>query len=647
MRRRGFVVLVLAMLSPVLVAADGDAVEAVRVAVLDDPSLEAIDVPAELTPAHIASVLTANGIDAVATAPDAVATDTDAIVNPYGSSYPASSALDVALGAGAGWVNLGGTPFLRPGGATPSAANARSFGFEARGLPADVITGSRPTELGTHRAPHLAPTGAVPGLVLHATDPADERPLQVWEDAALGIEAGPAVLLTVAPHRVVAVGFTGDDSPLARDAPAAAELLVELTTLAADTERPHLTGVAAAYDGDELVVTGSPSRAAAGFAVTGTGRTPAPPRWSPQEPITEWATVRLVDQVTGDLVDLRRVPANPAHVEVVGDQLTLNGAPYLLTGMSSGGSAPPDADAEERAAVARWDIQRMAEVGVTSYRLYSSPSDWLWNAAAEEGLLLAPAVGLGWLFDANPAVIDANLHKARQVGADARERHNVLMLYAGNEFMDHNRDQAIAALARVVDELRAANHHTHLVTYGASHDEPWVLGELPFLDVYSVNCYGATYPIGSPEPGFLHCLLHAKELAAAGRPLVASEWGANTWFVDAANMSARSEVGASVREAEIARAEFVREKWFQIRQVEAVGGFAFQWSDGLGKCLFVQEHCTVTDPVSQPGEERYKPLNHEKYWGFHDAWRNPRLALFTLQQLYHGDERPVGDIPPA
>jgi hypothetical protein len=35
--------------------------------------------------------------------------------------------------------------------------------------------------------------------------------------------------------------------------------------------------------------------------------------------------------------------------------------------------------------------------------------------------------------------------------------------------------------------------------------------------------------------------------------------------------------------------------------------------------------------VTQTG---YRPFNHEKYWGFHGAWRNPRQALDGLEDLY-------------
>ena len=607
--------------------------------------------PTGSSPAAFEALLRAEGVKATRVSGDALPEAAQVIVNPYGAAFPATAAVERALAAGAGWVNLGGLPFSRPDGQTDGSA-AERHGVRAGAVPSVVVTGTEPTQLGRALLPAWRAAGHRSGLALHALDPVDERPLVQWVDAAFGpdgdgdgraddggVSAGPAVVLVVAPVRIVAAGFDAASSPLAPSAPGSGALLADLVRAAAPAD--HIDTVTLTRSGPSLRVDAT----ATGGRLEGVGTLPAPAPWTPQRPVTERATVRL--RQGHRLVDLVSLASNPAVVRPDGDALTLNGDRYVMTGMASGASTPRGLDAAGQARMLRNDLMRMHEVGVTSYRLYGGASDWLWNAAADSGLLLAPSVGLGWIFGDSEAAANANRANARAIGRDARGRHNVLMLGVGNEFMDPDHERLRRAITLLAGEVRTANGEGALVTYGASHDEPWLLGPLPVLDVYSVNCYGASYPYGYPEPGFAHCVAHAKQLAAVGQPLVLGEWGANTWQIDAANMTLRDRAGVFVRELELARAEFVREKWFTMMQLGAVGGFAFQWADGIDKCLFTSAHCDATDPVVVPGDDSgYRPLNHEKYWGFHDVWRNPRLALTALEDIYvRSNNAPTGLLP--
>lgn len=621
------------------------------VTVLSVPGLDAPGTPAGFDEGWVTSVLSDAGWEVVVSDGTTIPADTRVIVNLHGAAYPVTAAVEEALEAGTGWVNPGGLPFSQPDG-QPNETSAEAHGLRASRVRSLLVTGSEPTELGTSLIKDLEPSGHDEGLALHAMDVRNERPLATYVDADFDLEgdpsfqpgiditAGPALLLTVAPYRTVAAGWSAEDSPLGGQTATAAGLLQGMVHAA--LPHPTITSVDVTRADGELRVSatatiGMPVEFFLDGEPIDDGTVAAPDPWHPAAPTTSVVTARLGSR--GHLHDLVEVPANPVALATDGDDLLLNGKPYVLTGMASGGSNPPGASPHEQAEARRWDLHRMPEVGVTSFRLYGSADDWYWNAAARTGLLINPAVGLGWIFGDSEAAAESRRDDARRLGADALGRWNAGILSVGNEYMDaEDPERMRRAITLLAEEIRSTNPDA-LVTYGMSHDEPWLLGEMPMLDVYSVNCYGASYPFGYPDPGFAHCIAHAKQFGAVDQPLVLGEWGANTWMVDAANMYTRpspEDDSGDIEQAEFFRGEWVREKWLLMRSLGAAGGFAFQWSDGIGKCLFTSYHCDVTDPVAigPDNDTGYRPLNHEKYWGFHDAWRNPRQALFVLEDIY-------------
>ena len=631
------------------------------VTVLSAPGVAAPGVPVGFDEAWVTATLADAGWDVEVSDGTSISPTTSVIVNLHGAAFPATAAVEQRLAEGVGWVNAGGLPFSQPDG-QPSATSAEQHGLRANSVQSLVVTGTEPTELGSALVGSLRSMPNDRGLALHAMDVRNERPLATYVDAdfdlagnpsyepGVDITAGPALLLTVAPYRVVAAGWSPDASPLAGQTQAAADLLVGMVETA--MPRPTITAVEiATRDGTLVVSATSTIGKPVDFFLDGQridgGVTRAPAPWSPSAPHTAVLTARLGSR--GHLHDLVELPANPSVLSTDGDDMVLNGEPYVLTGMASGGSNPPGATVAEQAEARRWDLHRMPEVGVTAFRLYGAADDWTWNASARTGLLVNPAVGLGWIFGDSEAAAEARRPEARRLGADAVGRWNTGVLAVGNEYMDaEDPERMRRAITLLADEIRSVNPDA-LVTYGMSHDEPWLLGPMPMLDVYSVNCYGASYPFGYPEPGFAHCVEHAKRFGAVDQPLVLGEWGANTWFVDAANMYLRpspEDASGDVKQAEFFRGEWVREKWLVMQTLGAAGGFAFQWSDGIGKCLFTSAHCDVTNPVAvgSDTETGYRPLNHEKYWGFHDAWRNPRESLFVLEDIYTSVNR-GGEVP--
>ena len=615
--------------------------------VLDGAPIVASGAPVGLVPVEIEQMLAARNVDVRRGGADVIPDGTAVIVNPYGAAYPATDAVESALDDGTGWVNIGGVPFAMPDGEADASSPER-HGIRTSSVPSIVVTGARPSELGRSVLPSWSPSGDDHGIAVHALRPEHERPLVEWMDEAFGpdadgdgtaddggITAGPAVVLVTAPHRVVAAGFAGAASPLSPTSPGAADRLADLVRVATPTDHT-ISDVTIERDDSTVTVAATADKG----RLEGTGVFAAPPRWSPSTPEQRYATLRLWRG--RQLVDLVTLASNPALADTAGDQLTVNDTPYLLEGVASGQSTPPELDEAARASMLRADLWRMHDTGISAYRLYGAASDWLWNATARAGLLVVPAVGLGWVFGDSEAAALARVPEAKRLASDAATRHNVLMISVGNELMDPLHDRAERAIAVLADAVKDVNP-TVLVTYGASHDEPWLLQEMPFLDVYSVNCYGASYPYGYTDPGFAHCIATAKQFAV-DQPLALGEWGANTWQVDAANMYLRDQHDVFLQDLELARAEFVRQKWFTMMQLGAVGGFAFQWADGTDKCMFTEVHCQLTDPVVLPGDSSdYRIMNWERYWGFHDVWRNPRLALDALRDIYvNGNASPTG-----
>lgn len=138
---------------------------------------------------------------------------------------------------------------------------------------------------------------------------------------------------------------------------------------------------------------------------------------------------------------------------------------------------------------------------------------------------------------------------------------------------------------------------------------------------------------------------HGKPMAG-DRPFLVREWGANTFLGDGAQAAARHHAGLDTDAQEAIRAQLVYEKWLVMQALDVAGGYAFQWSDGLDKCLITREHCTVANVVENPPGSGYTLLNHEQWWGFHDVHRRPRLALHTLEHLYLGRSGlPPGVLP--
>lgn len=592
------------------------------VAVLSSPGLAAVGVPTGLTPAAVASELQAQGVNARLASTSELA-GAKVIVNPYGEALPGGPEIRAALDGGAAWVNVAGVPFLRPAGSADSSAPT-SFGVFAPPTPSSWFTGTTATELGQALLPALpARLDDHDGWSLHAASVAAERPLADYVDAA-GIDGGPAITLILHPYRIVAAGFLGDASPLNPTRLGAAALLAQLVRVAAEQDAV-ITSMAVRTVGDQLQIS-----AQGDGKLTGIGTFAAPAPWSPDDPSAQMATVRLYHGER--LVDLRSMPANPAVVSTSGPQILVNGAPFVVKGAAQGGDFPPNTPPAQQAATKRQDYERMRATGINAVRTYGYLSDWEANAAARAGLFVMDSLPLGALSDAS---VQAVVPWARFIGGRDAIFPNLLVYSLGNETQNSGPGDpsTMAAYLKTLDEaVKSTDRGSHPITYAAAEEEPWLLGALPFLDVYGYNTYGATYPFAYDSAGFDLSLKIARAIIGPDRPLLVTEWGVNATPTGQVALA----TGNDVTPAQIPAALAVQQKWQTLRGDGAAGGYYFQWSDALktGFPLPVPLYEQTLGAVEYPPGSGYRPANEEDFWGLNDIYRHPRATLPALQSAY-------------
>lgn len=593
------------------------------VGVLDDAGLQPVGTPAGLTPAWIVAALESHDVPARLVDPTAIPAGVAALVNPYGEAFPDTPSVEAAVSHGVGWVNLAGVPFLAPDGKADPAAPAR-FGVFAPPTPAEWFTGTRVTTLGAALLPAWpSATGDHLGVTIHGRTPADERPLADYADAA-GVNGGPAVTLILAPDRILAVGLTGDASPLAPDHAGSADLLSQFVQLAWH-RTATIQSISVTRAGRNLDVT-----ARGEGTLRGVGLRPADTRWSPSARHVQTATIRLYQDER--LVDLRTVTLNPATVAVHGRTLVVNGKPFVVHGTVEG-EYPPSSSALQQAAITRKDFARMHRDGINAIRSYGYVPDWEFNLAAKHGLFVVNELPFGAL---STQAVGQAVPWAAFYGAGDLQRPNVLMFSLGNETQDSgpgNPSTVDAMLAKLAAAYRSTDGHTHPITYAAAEEEPWLLGAMPFLDVYGYNDYGATFPFSYDRSGFALALKIAQTIAG-NRPMVVTEFGVNntptgqTALIDPSTANS----GKAFQQAA------VYEKWRTLRSLGADGGFYFQWADKLTTSfpLPVPLYSQTLGAYEYPPGSGYHPTNEEDFWGLNTVERKPRPILSALIYAYTG-----------
>ena len=197
------------------------------------------------------------------------------------------------------------------------------------------------------------------------------------------------------------------------------------------------------------------------------------------------------------------VPAGPSVVKVTGTQgnwqLTVNGAPWLVKGITYG---PPQGAADGY-------VRDLANMGVNTIRIWGPDANTpaLLDAAARHGLKVV--VGL-WLNHGADYVGDTAYKTAvkAEIVAKVNElkgRQGVLLWDVGNEVILEMQNYGLAAdvvearrvaYAKFVDEVAVAIHAAdpnHPVTSTDAYTHAWTYyrPHAPALDLLAVNSYGA------------------------------------------------------------------------------------------------------------------------------------------------------------
>jgi GT2 family glycosyltransferase len=283
-----------------------------------------------------------------------------------------------------------------------------------------------------------------------------------------------------------------------------------------------------------------------------------------------------------------------APLRVAGRRFEAGGRPVALCGTTYGGFGPNAAGEPfpEPARVAQ-DFAAMAEHGINSVRVYTSPPRWLLDLAAAHGLRVL--VGLCW--EQHVAFLETRSEtraKAEAVRATVRASagHPAVLAYAiGNEVPAsivrwYGRRRIERWLERLSDIVREESPDA-LSTYVNYPTTEYL--ELPFVDFVSFNVYLESRERYAAYLARLHNL-------ADERPLVMAELGID-----------------SLRHGEARQAETLA--WLVRESLESgcAGTFVFGW----------------TDEWHRGGEEI-----RDWSFGLVDRERRPKPALEAVARLY-------------
>lgn len=285
------------------------------------------------------------------------------------------------------------------------------------------------------------------------------------------------------------------------------------------------------------------------------------------------------------------------RVAVQGRFLSLNGERFWVKGVTYG-TFRPNSDGEPfpSPAQVKEDFSRMRDAGVNTARLYTSPPDWVADAAAEVGLFLFPDIVWGPRrcdFD-NPErikyIYDWTREQSRRLAG-----HPAMLLYSiGNEIppliVRWYTARRIEDFLRNLNDIVKEQAPDALTTY-VTHPPTEYL-RLPFLDVLSYNVY-------LERPSEMRAYLARLQALAHEKPVLLGEIGLD-----------------SKQHGEKAQADFL--DW-QIRaafEKGLCGVNVYGWTDEWG--IFDSEIDGWT-------------------FGLTDSRRQPKPALSAVSDLYRGD----------
>lgn len=336
-------------------------------------------------------------------------------------------------------------------------------------------------------------------------------------------------------------------------------------------------------------------------------------------------TRRLV-LATAMLVAISNVGQAYGHsVGVRGKGIYVDGKPFTVKGMHYGpwrpGTGPSKGYPYPGPEMIEQDLRLIRSLNVNTI-LVTDPPEYVLDLADRYGLKVLYSFYLNW-WPQEPSVAASERDSVLQRVQQYRDKPALLGWVLGNEIplnaIEQRGDTAVVnGLAELYRAVKAVDGQ-HPITHSN-----WPVAKdlnLSFFDIVSFN----VYPLWPPEVvalGFDHYIEEVLQPIAANKPLLISEFGAN-----------------SLEAKEDGEARLLSQCWRGLRKAGACGGVVFEFADEWWKNYDNPRRAgNWWDRKPAPDDEKTHDLDPEEYYGVVQADRQPKTAFATVREMFASDE---------
>jgi hypothetical protein len=319
-------------------------------------------------------------------------------------------------------------------------------------------------------------------------------------------------------------------------------------------------------------------------------------------------------------------PGAPHHIQIVGRQLRVDGAPLLLRGMCwnpvpVGATHPEGLD---YAGYAEHDAALLHELGVNVVRTYEPLLDTeVLDRLADAGIYVINSV-----YPWGGAPADVVVERVRAV-----RNHPAILLWAvGNEwnynglYVGLSHDDAVARLNEAVALIKAEDgEHPVATIYGELPDAA-TLAAMPGVDVWGINAYRGI--------SFGDLFEAWQERSEA--PMFVSEYGADAYNAELPGYDPESQAEAV---AALTRELFAHSSSLSADGGVSLGGTLFEWADEWWKDQAGSLSEQDVGGIAPGGGPYPDQVFNEEWWGIVDIERDTRPAFDALRDVYASSER--------
>lgn len=326
----------------------------------------------------------------------------------------------------------------------------------------------------------------------------------------------------------------------------------------------------------------------------------------------------------------------PDNVEIRGKMFLVDGEPFHVKGVAyspwRAGTGPAKNYPYPARELIAQDLRLVAATGANTITVFDPPP-YLLDVAHEHGLRVMCIFYVQW-WDVGT---EREVAMRQRITARVRElqaKPGILAWIAGTEVpQEVVRQRGRGTVERALEELCAAIKAQDPRRPVSHFNWPLMRQmELPFLDFVSFNVY-PYWPSEVVEVGYANYVRHVLQPIAGDRPLLVSEFGADT-----------------IQATEQAQAQILRRCWEEMNSSGVCGGVAFSFADEWWK--------NYDNPKRPPEWWDREPAENdearddgepEEHYGLFTADRKPKLAAATLAEMFGGrldHEQPRADEQP-